>query len=329
MLAIKKIREGDLLSERRPDLFLCACGYEGRAKATAERWFERAQNKVALGFVTQQELEYARNRAWFAEHGFSVFEVPDDAFRQTIDDVFGSGAYAGRDISIDIDISCMNRFRLAHIVDAIRGLDAKSASVTFHYSIASFTPPVNETAPTVSVEPVIAQFAGWTTRPDRPPAAVVGLGYEPSKAIGVVDHLEINNATWAFYPQSPVPEYYDSVRQANQSLLNLIQVDGRCRPYEITEPAQLFHEMNSLVDMLKTNFNPVLIPFGPKLFALVTLLVACVHDDVGVWRVSSGSLEMPVDRRPSGHSVSLSVLFSRPEESTDGEIECSPYDLLI
>lgn len=313
MLAITEIRESNLLTARQPDLFLCACGYEGRANAIAEQGFERSQNKVVLGFVTQQELEYSRNRAWFVEHGFSLLEVSDGAFRQTIDDVFSAGAYIGRDVSIDIDISCLNRYRLAHLIDAIRSLDASSARVTFHYSIARYTPPVNETAPTVSVEPVIAQFAGWTTRPDRPPAAVVGLGYEPSKAIGVVDHLEINNATWAFYPQSPVPEYYDSVRQANQSLLNLIQVDGRCRPYEITEPAQLFQELNSLVDMLKTNFNPVLIPFGPKLFALVTLLVACVHDDVGVWRVSSGSLELPVDRQPSGHTVSLSVLFSRPE----------------
>jgi hypothetical protein len=69
--------------------------------------------------------------------------------------------------------------------------------------------------------------------------------------------------------------------------------------------------MNSLVDTLKPHFNTILIPFGPKLFALMSLLVATLHDDVGVWRVSSGTLEAPVSRKPSGHIISVSVVFTK------------------
>ena len=198
---------------------------------------------------------------------------------------------------------------MGHIIDAIRSLETRDVFVTFRYSIAEFLPPTEDTAPTVTVEPVIPQFAGWTTRPDRPPAAIVGLGYETNKAIGIVDHLEINNATWAYYPLGPVPEYYQQVLQANQSLLNIIQADGRCQPYDLSDPAQLFHEMNYLVDTLKPHFNTILIPFGPKLFALAALLVATLHDDIGVWRVSSGTLESPVSRKPSGHVISVAVVF--------------------
>ncbi|WP_318834182.1 hypothetical protein [Burkholderia cepacia] len=299
--------------ERNPssdiDVFIVACGYEARARAAAEEFHNSAKKKLAIGFASQRELEYETNKTWFESAGFDLIEVGDDSFREALDHYLNQCASNSEVRQVEVDISCFNRFRLAHLVDALRTSAGPEVTVTFRYSIAEFTPPAEDTAPTVTVEPVIPQFAGWTTRPDRPPAAIVGLGYEPNKAIGIVDHLEINNATWAYYPLGPIPEYYQRVLEANQSLLDIIQADGRCQPYDLNEPAQLFHEMNSLVDMLKPHFNTVLIPFGPKLYALVALLVASLNDDVGVWRVSSGSLEAPVNRKPSGHIVSVSANF--------------------
>lgn len=309
MLTLTSIQNGERTPSADVDVFIAACGYEGRARAAAQEFGNEAKKKLAIGFTSQRELEYEANRQWFESTGFDLIEVSDAAFRDRIDKYFLACVAKGGVRSVEVDISCFNRFRLAHLVDALRSLPGKEITVTFRYSIAEFTPPMEDTAPAVTVEPVIPQFAGWTTRPDRPPAAIVGLGYEPNKAIGIVDHLEINNATWAYYPLGPIPEYYQRVLEANQSLLGIIQADGRCQPYDLNAPATLFHEMNSLVDTLKPHFNPVLIPFGPKLFALVALLVATLHDDVGVWRVSSGNLEAPVSREPSGHTVSLSVIF--------------------
>lgn len=313
MLTLTSIRTGGRAPSAEVDVLIAACGYEGRARAVAQEFHDVAKKKLAIGFTTQHELEYRANSEWFESAGFDFLEVSDSVFRETVDQYLLQCASDRSELSVEVDISCFNRSRLAHLVDALRSLPTKEVKVTFRYSIAEFTPPVEDVAPTVSVEPVIPQFAGWTTRPDRPPAAIVGLGYEPNKAIGIVDHLEINNATWAYYPLGPIPEYYQRVLEANQSLLDIIQADGRCQPYDLNEPTQLFSEMNSLVDKLKTHFNAVLIPFGPKLFALVALLVATLHDDVGVWRVSSGSLEMPVNRKPSGHIVSVSVLLGTKE----------------
>ncbi|WP_454872476.1 hypothetical protein [Paraburkholderia xenovorans] len=311
MLKLSSIRNVDSSPSESIDLFVAACGYEGRAIAASEKFHQVARKKLAIGFASQRELEYNANMAWFENEGFDFFEVDDDKFRDTLNHYLSQLSPDDGAWKVEVDISCFNRFRMAHLVDALRSLSASEVSVIYRYSIAEFTPPAEDAAPTVTVAPVIPQFAGWTTRPDRPPAAIVGLGYEPNKAIGVVDHLEINNATWAYYPLGPVPEYYQRVLEANRSLLEIIQSDGRCQPYDLNEPAQLFSEINSLVDMLKPYFNTVLIPFGPKLFALVTLLVASANDDVGVWRVSSGSLEEPVNRRPSGHTVSVSVTFSQ------------------
>ncbi|MEM5345800.1 hypothetical protein [Paraburkholderia azotifigens] len=309
MLKLSSIRNVDSSPSKNIDVFIAACGYEGRAIAASESFHLSARKKLAIGFASQRELEYNANKAWFEKAGFDLIEVDDGKFRDTLNQYLSQSTPDGDVWNVEVDISCFNRFRMAHLVDALRALPAAEVLVTFRYSIAEFTPPAADTAPTVIVAPVIPQFAGWTTRPDRPPAAIVGLGYEPNKAIGIVDHLEINNATWAYYPLGPVPEYYQRVLEANRSLVDIIQSDGRCQPYDLNEPAQLFSEINSLVDMLKPHFNAVLIPFGPKLFALVSFLVATVHDDVGVWRVSSGALEEPVNRKPSGHVVSVSVNF--------------------
>ncbi|GJH14439.1 hypothetical protein CBA19CS11_36395 [Caballeronia novacaledonica] len=309
MLKLTSIRNVESVPSENIDVFIAACGYEGRAIAASKRFHQVAGRKLAIGFASQRKLEYNANRAWFENAAFDLVEVDDETFRDALNQYLSKLSPDGDVWRVEVDISCFNRFRMAHLVDALRTLPAAEISVTFRYSIAEFTPPAKDTAPTVTVAPVIPQFAGWTTRPDRPPAAIVGLGYEPNKAIGIVDHLEINNATWAFYPLGPIPEYYQRVLEANRSLLDIIQSDGRCQPYDLNEPAQLFSEINSLVDMLKPHFNAVLIPFGPKIFALLTLLVATVHDDVGVWRVSSGSLEEPVNRRASGHVVSVSVIF--------------------
>ncbi|AJC15925.1 hypothetical protein [Pandoraea sputorum] len=309
MLTLTSIQDVESKPSSDIDVLIVACGYEGRARAAAQEFHTTAKSKLAIGFSSQRELEYEANKAWFESAGFDLVEVGDNEFRAALEQYLLPRAQGDGVRKVEVDISCFNRFRLAHLVDVLRTLSASEVTVIFRYSIAKFTPPVEDTAPTVSVEPVIPQFAGWTTRPDRPPAAIVGLGYEPNKAIGIVDHLEINNATWAYYPLGPIPEYYQRVLEGNRSLLNIIQADGRCQPYDLDEPAQLFHEINSLVDMLKPHFNTVLIPFGPKLFALVTLLVASLNDDVGVWRVSSGSLEEPVNREPSGHIVSVSATF--------------------
>jgi hypothetical protein len=309
MLKLKSIEGLSSESAKSYALFLCACGYEERARHVANQLSIPTQRRVALGFTEQQVLCYSSNKQAFLENDFEVLEISDAEFRNRVDRLLVEIGRRDDVIEIGVDISCMSRFRLAHLVDAIRSIDCETVKAAFYYSIAKYTPPIVDAAPTVTVEPVIPQFAGWSVRPDKPPAAVVGLGYEPNKAIGVIDHLEINNATWAYYPESPVSEYISGVLEANTSLLKLIQVDGRCRPYLVTEPAPLYHELNSLVDVLKGSFNPILIPFGPKVFALVALLVACVHDDIGVWRVSSGLLETPVNRQASEHVVLLRVTF--------------------
>lgn len=292
------------------DLFVAACGYESRATYCARQFQDLDfKNKIAVGFTLQQELQYEANKQWFINSGFEFHESDDRRYRDLVDHLISRTTASRNRLKIGYDISCLNRSRIAHIVDSIRSASCDSIDVYFFYVIAKFTAPAQDAAPTVVIEPVIPEFAGWPTHPARAPAAVIGLGYEPLKAVGVIEHLEIDKAVWAYVPVSPINEYLDGVREANQPLLKLIESEGRQMTYRVMDPASLFHEMNSLVDALKISYNPLLIPFGPKIFALVSLLVASVHNEVGVWRVSGSILEPAVDREGSDYRVCFRVRF--------------------
>jgi hypothetical protein len=291
------------------DLLICACGYESRAIRVAQMVADRAQRKIALGFEAQRVLCYETNKRWFQENGFQVEDVDDVRFGSLIAEAIQALVGDGDAARLLVDVSCMNRARLAKLVLALRAAAGRRLEVDFAYNIAAYSAPSEEVAPTSVAEPVTPEFSGWTLQPEKPPAAVLGLGYEQSRAIGIVDHLEINNAAWAFIPKSPIPEYSISVDLANESLYSMLQTEGRRLYYEVMDPGALFRELNALVDLLKQMYNPIVIPFGPKIFALTALLVASLHEDIGVWRVSSGLLEEPVDRAPSEYTAVLHAEF--------------------
>jgi hypothetical protein len=292
------------------DLLICACGYESRAIQVAQLTANRAKRKIALGFHAQRVLSYEANRTWFQEHDFQVEDVTDVRFGTVVAEAIQTLVDGAETARLVVDVSCMNRARLAKLVLALRAASGRRLEVDFAYNIAAFSPPSEEVAPTSVAEPVTPEFSGWTLNPEKPPAAVLGLGYEQSRAIGIVDHLEINNAAWAFIPKSPIPEYSVSVDVANESLYSMLQTEGRRLYYEVMDPGALFRELNALLDLLKQMYNPILIPFGPKIFALTGLLVASFHEDIGVWRVSSGLLEEPVDRAPSEYTAVLHAEFA-------------------
>ena len=294
---------------KKLDLLICACGYETRATYVADQLVIEAEGRIALGFSAQQELQYAANRAWFIAAGFELLDVDENGFSLAVRDALRTIVSLDHPLHVAVDISCLNRSRLARLVTELAAVASTAMEVSFIYCIAKYSPPVSDMSATSVVEPVTAEFAGWTTYPDRPPAAVLGLGYEESRAIGIVDHLEITNATWAFVPVGPIAEYSESVDAANSSLYAMIGVQGRRIAYEVTDPASLFRELNSLIELLMTRYNPIIIPFGPKVFALVSMLVATLHEEVGVWRVSSGVRERPSDRLPSEHVTVLHVRF--------------------
>ncbi len=293
------------------DLFIATVGYEQRSLFIAERMPFQSKQKVALGFATDHVFSYEQNSIQFHEFGFTVEHLGDDEYtnrlafwiKSAIQDV------GDRKARIAVDISSQTRVRLAMLLRCLSEVSThEGIGVDFLYALAKYSPPPAHSHPNTHVGPVIPAFSGWFTQPERPLAAVVGLGYEEDKALGAVEHVQASEI-YTFTPVSPVAEYTPALEQANNTLLRLVPASNRFQ-YSVSDPLSIFVQLESFVFGVTRALNVVLLPFGPKLFSLCSMLVGLLHPEIAIWRVS-GSDDL-VDREASGQIMGLTVEF-RPE----------------
>src|SRR5579871_4942851 len=62
------------------DTFLCAVGFETRARNVAETLHINASRRHAVGFQDRHALAYSTNRSWFIQQGFHYGEMSDHEF---------------------------------------------------------------------------------------------------------------------------------------------------------------------------------------------------------------------------------------------------------
>jgi hypothetical protein len=303
------------------DLFVATVGFESRARHIAETMRPRAAKYVASAFESRQELAFLANRKWFQNAGFQVPVVSDSEFLEHCQEVLSSIEVRGQKVRVCIDISSMSRLRMATWVSAVRnGVDGRSVVADFVYAPAVFSGSPGEHAPIVVSKPVVDEFAGWSAEPDKPSVAILGVGYERDKAVGAVQYLE-PAAVWVFKPLGQDSRYEPAMERANQALWGVVPEENVLE-YPVEKPFEAFMAVEALTFGLLRRMRPVLVPFGPKVFSLCCLLVACVHfPEVAVWRVSSGSYEPAVDRVAQGRVVGIRAEFGpAPNIEAGGEV---------
>jgi hypothetical protein len=296
-------------------LAVATVGYEERARFAAETLGISAKEKLAIGFVAQKELSYERNSSWYERAGYHVVHVDDEEYGRLISEKITSAIGSCKDEgSISIDISSMTRLRLAVVLSYLARLPlAVPLRVDFLYTLAKFSAPSQIVQANSHVGPVLPEFAGWWTEPEKPPIAILGLGYEENKALGAVEHIQASQR-WTFTPVSPEADYTPVLEQANRTLL-LDVAPERQLSYWVDRPFDLFVRLESLVYGLQQLGNPVILPFGPKIFALTAMLVKLLHSRVAVWRVSAQGAEPAINRKSSGNVYGLTALFFPPAAS--------------
>lgn len=248
--------------------------------------------------------------------------LPSTGRTEVIRKAFGSNESP----RIFLDVSAFPRTTLSCLMDAFRELAAEGTclNLTLGYRLAQFTPPRNDPAPpNRRVAPVGASFAGWPRRPGLPVHLIVGLGYERDKAQGAVEYLQPSFLS-LFSPQSPIEEFAEQVAHRNRLLLENTPSE-QVFTYEVLEPAVQFAQLSSMLGALVGSTKPVLLPFGPKIFFAVCLLMSLAYQEVSVWHVSGEELEESAALLPSEHMAFLHVRLTPSEvEAPPGE---SPTDV--
>lgn len=314
---VERLRADELSCETYDGVF-ASLGFESRAPAACAAIRPQSGRKVAVAFAERHLLSFTANKKAFERAGFSTPIIEEDKivdwcrrFVNETADVKGT--------KLLVDVSSASRLRIAAIVVALlESQRENSVSVDFVYSIAKWSAPTLGQERIVASGPVLPRFAGWSARPDIPTSAVIGLGYEFKKAIGAYEYLEATDV-WTFFPESRDKRYHRDVAAANEHLLRLVEKERQLR-YSVDQMFHSYALLESVVGAAKRTSRPVLLPFGPKSFALVSALVASVHREVGLWRVSSGQFGEPHDREASGDIAGIRATFAGRMRETQEEI---------
>jgi hypothetical protein len=211
---------------------------------------------------------------------------------------------------IVVDISCMSRPTMAEVFGSFFSPTIrKRFTVTVGYVIAEFTPPPENLPPNEDIRPISEEFAGWPSSPVASTALIVGLGYEREKAEGACEYFDTNE-TRVFIPSSPVNAYDISIQENNKRLLARVKRRNHSHVYEVNNAEQTFGKLVAVTSDLVTRSNPVILPFGPKIFFVLSLVVAQIYKEVGVWYVTGDTAQVQNDFKPSEHIVGFSMELS-------------------
>ena len=218
--------------------------------------------------------------------------------------------------SIFVDVSCLSRQQMGAIFSEIKRL-ALSGPVDLQigYSLAHYVKPTAQWSSSIRrIAPVNDEFAGWTAAPDDPIELIVALGYEKGKAIGAAEYLEPGD-TWLFVPTSPEEKYLEEVQEQNKDLLQ--ELNDKQMQYGVMEPVDAYHSLLSLVRGTRRTARPILLPFGPKVFFALSLLVAMIVEEAAVWFVDGENTTSTDQGQPSPHAVILSCRIDSVSQTSD------------
>ncbi len=291
------------------DTMLGAVGYEERCTFAATKLSGRYRNALAVDFGGD-DVTSGNHRHEMEDLSFRLIAASDD-IEAHVSAALTEVVEAGQPIQIAVDISSMTREILFKIIRGIqRASEQRVVAVDFWYSPAA--PPTADahdvTVPIASAEPLHPLVSGWGADPWLPLSAIVGVGIERDLALGVAEHLDVSRVH-AFVPAGIHDSFDQLAEQANAEFF-LADYMIRSTRYDLRQPFDLFTRVESLTYGLLRTDRVALVPLGPKIFALVSILVAlAVPGPVAVWRFSEGDSKEHGRGAPIGEMFHLRAKF--------------------
>ncbi|HVQ08491.1 MAG TPA: hypothetical protein VMS43_08640 [Allosphingosinicella sp.] len=307
------------LSNKRYPLGIFTCGYERRARHLADLKHVTCDRIIALDYESHGLMDYDVNRKFFEGIGAELLPVAGRAYLAGLRSAFldlrlsdkRADIDSGIPFSLFFDVSSCSRRVLADILLLVAEEFAKEMEVTCAYALSAFSGAAKGEFPSYISEPVVGTLSGWSDDLTRPPCAVIGLGFEPGRALGCLDYLEIPEVR-LMMAQGPDERFAKSVTTANRILLDEVSGESILY-YDPLRPADIYEKLDSLCFGLLSRFRPVVIPLGPKIFSAVSIVLAIqVSPRLCVWRTSAGPREEIFNRKATEHISVFSARLPRP-----------------
>lgn len=246
---------------------------------------------------------YAKNVKHLQRAGFQIESYSLESLRKHTESFVGK---ENETFHVFMDVTCLPRRAIAEMICEISSWlhPSQKLELVIGYTLARYTPPpANPLAANKRVAPAHPMLSGGWTSAKLPVTAIAGLGYEKGKALGAVEYLQAQDI-FLFLPSSPELRYRPKLEKHNRLLLKQLKA-YQVIDYDVVNPVQTLLTMDSLVTGVKQTAKPVLLPFGPKIFFALSVLVGLAHREAAVWHVSGEESELPEDRPPTTYSFAI------------------------
>jgi len=295
------------LADFKADLFITALGYESRSTTVARKFENNSCRKIALENSNLiKEFSYQQNSDYFEKEGFEIIRVKSEL--PDVDSIFQS--LSGDTINIALD--CTNMPPLWYY-EFFKWFDEKQAvegkvRMRIAYTMARYV-----RQPGSRKVKEIFDFLKDETRPanDKKTALILGLGQEKNVSDSISKMIN-PDLLYLFYADPPVEKrFVEKVFINNHKLINEAPIRNLVA-YPIRNGQAIYHSLINTILPLRNEYSIVLIPQGPKIFSVVSMLVHMGYPDV---RISYPRFKKPAtaDREPKDEPVALDILFEGEE----------------
>jgi len=286
------------------DALIYGLGYESRCLEVARR--TEARLHYAIKMPSLDLHSYGENLKEADIRAHSIVDDFDAFLRRVLPDFFQTQGQ--KNVRIGVDISSINRAMLFRLMSVLAMHCRQEDVVQIFYTPAAFDEPDWRFPQIESLGPISPEFSGFSADPEKPLCLILGLGFEPGVSMGIISQLE-PSASFCFWGNGSDERFEDAVKKANFDF-SFTGFNTLTRPYDLFDPIGTYTSLESLSYGLIRDFNVILVPMGPKIFAFLSFLVGMAHPgSLAIWRAAQLRAQ-PFDAR-AGESVIQVTLDAR------------------
>jgi len=304
--SIKHI-DSKLIADYEADLFITALGYESRCTTVARKFEKNSCKKIALENQNLiKEFSYEDNSNYLEQHGFEIIRVESEL--PDLDAIFQS--LSGDTINVAID--CTNMPPLWYY-EFFKWFDEKQdgdgrVRMRIAYAMASYV-----RQPGSRKVKEILDFPKDEIRPanGKKVALILGLGQEKNVSHSIFKMIN-PDLLYLYYADPPTEKrFVEKVFINNHNLINEAPIRNLVA-YPIRNAQTIYQSLVNTILPLRNEYSIVLIPQGPKIFSVVSMLIHLGYPDI---RISYPRFKKPpaTDRESKDDPVVLDILFEGEE----------------
>jgi hypothetical protein len=187
----------------------------------------------------------------------------------------------GEEFRILIDYSSMSRPWYSAVIKSFLKSDLYAEGKLLVYFVT--TPPTYFDPPAVIEVGDQGPMLEHSVIPGKKKLALIlGLGYEARPALKLVSRLKPDQLFLFYADPHFHPQFLENEMDLNKKLIQQAG-EEHLHPYPVQDIEKTDHILTSLILKLRQTHHIIIVPLGPKVFALNSLLIQSRFPDIEVW----------------------------------------------